>query len=295
MKTFRDPASFSTTMREQSKESRIGVVPTMGALHAGHLRLVDRARAECDVVIGTLFVNPLQFAPGEDFERYPRDEARDLRLFEEHGVDVVFAPPAETMYGSGFQTSIEPGALASSLCGKSRPGHFAGVTTVVGKLFHLSHAHDAYFGQKDFQQVRVLEQMVRDLDFDVRLRIVATERESDGLALSSRNRYLSPEQRAVAPALIASLRAVEASFDQGERRPESLIELGRRPLLAAAGLELEYFEVLDDETLTQPEALDERGVVAVAARLGTTRLIDNELLGAARARLLPPMQQAAPR
>jgi len=264
---------------------RIGFVPTMGALHAGHVGLVERARAECDVVVASVFVNPLQFGPNEDLARYPRDLEGDARLLTAAGADALFTTTPQEMYPAGFQTHVAPGALAEPLCGASRPGHFRGVTTVVAKLLHLVAPHDAYFGQKDFQQARVLQQMVADLDFDLVLRLLPTRREPDGLALSSRNRYLTPAERAVAPDLQRALQQVKAAFDRGERRTAALAEAGRAALARQPAFRLDYLEVRDDETLAMPAALARGGVVAAAAFLGATRLIDNVLLGDAERRL----------
>ena len=263
----------------------IGFVPTMGALHAGHAGLVEKARAECDVVVASIFVNPLQFGPNEDLARYPRDLEGDLRTLTAAGADALFTTTPAEMYPPGFQTHVVPGALATPLCGASRPGHFRGVTTVVAKLFHLVAPHQAYFGQKDFQQARLLQRMVTDLDFDLVLRILPTRRERDGLAMSSRNRYLAPPERTEAPALHRALQAVRAAFDAGERRSEALAAVGRTALAATPAFRLDYLEVRDDETLELVPALAAGGVVAAAAFLGSTRLIDNLLLGIAERRL----------
>jgi len=269
--------------RAQSK--RIGFVPTMGALHAGHRSLVGQAKRDGDVTVVSIFVNPLQFGPNEDFTRYPRDLEADARQLEEAGADVLFTSTPGEMYPPSFQTHVEPGPLAEPLCGASRPGHFRGVTTVVAKLFHVVAPHQAYFGQKDFQQARVLQQMVDDLAFDLKLRILPTVRESDGLALSSRNRYLSAEERKAAPTLHAALQAVREEFDRGERSPARLAAAGRERLARSAAFRLDYLEVRDDATLAIPERLAAGGVAAAAAFLGRTRLIDNVLLGDATRRL----------
>ncbi len=277
-------------MRAASREWRaagrtIGFVPTMGALHAGHAGLVERARAECDVVVASIFVNPLQFGPNEDLARYPRDLDGDALLLAKAGADALFTTTPQEMYPAGFQTHVVPGPLAEPLCGASRPGHFRGVTTVVAKLFHLVAPHHAFFGQKDFQQARLLQQMVADLDFDLQLHLLPTRREADGLALSSRNRYLSPAERAVAPDLQRALQAVKSAFDGGERRTAALADVGRAALARQPAFRLDYLEVRDDETLAVVPALVRGGVVAAAAFLGKTRLIDNVLLGDAERRL----------
>lgn len=263
----------------------IGFVPTMGALHPGHARLVETARSECDIVVASIFVNPLQFGPSEDLARYPRDLEGDLKLLVATGTDVLFTTTPAEMYPVGFQTHVQPGDLAGPLCGASRPGHFRGVATVVAKLFHIVAPHEAYFGQKDFQQARVLQQMVADLDFDLRVRILPTRRDADGLAMSSRNRYLTAAERAIAPELRHALATVAAAFDGGERRAESLAATGRAAIGRHAAFKLDYLEVRDDTTLAIPPQLGEGGVIAAAAFLGATRLIDNLLLGTALQRL----------
>ena len=259
---------------------RIGLVPTMGFLHEGHLSLLRAARAECDVVVMSLFVNPTQFAPGEDLEHYPRDEARDLRLAAEAGADLVFAPAAEEVYPAGFSTAVEvSGQLTEVLDGdRSRrgPEHFRGVTTVVAKLFHIVAPEVAYFGQKDAQQAAVIRRMVRDLDFPVRIEVLPTVREADGLALSSRNAYLDPRDRERAIALSQALATVEREALAGSL--QAGLEAGRRRL-AEAGIEPEYLEARDAASLDPIEQLGDRPIiVAVAAQVGAARLIDNVLI-----------------
>jgi pantoate--beta-alanine ligase len=261
---------------------RIGLVPTMGYLHEGHLSLLRAARAECDVVVMSLFVNPTQFGPGEDYERYPRDEERDAALAEREGVDWLYAPPAEEVYPPGFATSVAvEGSLTDVLCGdpaRRGPEHFRGVTTIVAKLFNTVQPDRAYFGQKDAQQAIVLRRMVRDLDFPVELRVLPTVRESDGLALSSRNAYLAPAERARALALSRALQAAKRIADGGGSVREALA--AARAELDAAELEPEYLEARDAEELAPAESFNGRPVlVAVAARVGSARLIDNILIG----------------
>jgi pantoate--beta-alanine ligase len=263
--------------REQRRT--IGFVPTMGALHEGHLSLVRASKRAADVTAVSIFVNPLQFGPNEDFTRYPRDLEGDAKLLESAGADALFTTTPDEMYPPGFQTHVVPGPLAEPLCGASRPGHFRGVATVVAKLFHAVAPHLAFFGQKDFQQVRVLAQMVDDLGFDLKVRVLPTVREPDGLALSSRNRYLTPEERRDAPALQRALAAVGASFDGGERDPARLVSAGRAELERCKAFRIDYFEVRDDRTLAVPVRLERGGVAAAAAFIGKTRLIDNVLLG----------------
>ncbi len=258
----------------------IGLVPTMGFLHEGHLSLLHAARAECDLVVMSLFVNPTQFGPGEDLDRYPRDQAHDLALAEEAGVDLVYAPPVDEVYPDGFATHLEVDGLTEVLCGdvtRRGPGHFRGVTTVVAKLFNAVGPDVAYFGQKDAQQLAVIRRMARDLDFPVRIEALPTVREPDGLAMSSRNAYLSPADRERATAIPRALHAVEEGARGGSLAAG--IEAGRREL-ELAGIDPEYLEARDAESL---EPVDEIGgqqvLVAVAARVGGARLIDNILIG----------------
>ena len=241
----------------------VGLVPTMGALHAGHEALVRRAGAECDVVVASIFVNPAQFGPGEDFERYPRDEEQDTALAESWGVDHLFVPPVEEMYPDGFGTWVEVGDLGDELEGAVRPGHFRGVATVCLKLFNIVRPERAYFGQKDAQQAAVLERMARDLDLGLEIRVVPTVREPDGLAVSSRNAYLSPEEREAAAALP---RALAEGLKAG---PERAAEAARAALAGEPRLEPDYVEVA---------RLNGRVYLLAAARVGTTRLIDNVVL-----------------
>ena len=260
--------------------SSIGLVPTMGFLHEGHLSLLRAARAECDVVVMSLFVNPTQFGPGEDLDRYPRDEERDLRLAGEAGADFVYAPSVEAVYPDGFATHVEvAGVLTDVLDGDpTRRGseHFRGVTTVVAKLFNSVQPDVAYFGQKDAQQAAVIRRMVRDLDIPVRIEVLSTVREPDGLAMSSRNAYLDPRAREQATALSRALRAAEAAAG-GEGLAAGLE--AARAELRAAGVEPEYLEARDAENLTPVAELGGRTVLlAVAARVGDARLIDNVLI-----------------
>jgi pantoate--beta-alanine ligase len=256
----------------------VALVPTMGALHDGHLALVDRARAEADRVVMSIFVNPLQFGPGEDLERYPRDLDRDRALATGRGVDLVFAPSAAEMYPRGApQVSVVPGPMADLLCGAARPGHFRGVLTVVAKLFGIVAPDVAVFGQKDFQQATLLRHMVEDLEFPVRVEVAPTVREPDGLAMSSRNVYLSTHERARALALSHALERCRALFSAGERDADTLRAALRRAL-AAAGLEPEYAEVADPDSLEPVRRALPGTVCLVAARVGATRLIDNAVL-----------------
>jgi len=242
----------------------------MGALHAGHLSLVELARRENDVVVVSIFVNPIQFGPGEDFARYPRDPARDARLLHEAEVDAIYEPSAEVMYPPGASTRVHVGDVAERFEGESRPGHFEGVATVVTKLLVAVEPDRAYFGQKDAQQVAVVRRLVRDLDLGVEVRVAPTVREADGLALSSRNVYLSPDERKAAASLSAALGEAANAYAAGERDPEALRGLLITRLTAEPLVSIDYAELVDPATFQKPGSL-----AVVAARLGKTRLIDN--------------------
>jgi pantoate--beta-alanine ligase len=278
---LRDPAAMRELAgRFRAKGLRIGLVPTMGALHEGHLSLMRRCREENDVAAWSLFVNPTQFAPHEDLAAYPRDPGGDMTKALEVGMDLCFAPAAAAMYPPGHRTAVEVAELSGPLCGASRPGHFRGVATVVSKLFHLMQPHVAYFGQKDYQQSLIIRRMVQDLDFGIEIVVLPTVRGPDGLALSSRNAYLSSAERAAAAALPAALRWAEEEFARGGRRAAGLIE-GMCRILAApapAHIAIDYVEVRAAEDLATLETIDRPAVVALAARIGRTRLIDNTLL-----------------
>lgn len=258
---------------------RIAVVPTMGALHEGHLALLRAARARADIVILTIFVNPTQFGPGEDLARYPRDEAGDIAKARGAGIDLAFCPEAAAMYPEGAQTFVEVRELQQPLCGASRPGHFAGVATIVTKLFHLTQPHLAVFGEKDYQQLAIIRRMVRDLDFEIEIHSVPIVREPDGLAMSSRNAYLSAEERAAALALSKGLAAAESAFAAGERDAAALIAAARRVVDAEPRMRVDYLELRDAAELTPLSRVERPAVLAVAAFVGTTRLIDNRVLG----------------
>jgi pantoate--beta-alanine ligase len=267
-------------VRARRREGRrIGLVPTMGYLHEGHLRLVDEARRRADVVIMTVFVNPLQFGPSEDLARYPRDLPRDRRLAEERGVDALFVPSEAVMYPGSPEIRVVPGRTAERWEGAARPGHFAGVLTVVAKLFHLTEPDVACFGRKDVQQSVLIRRMVRELDWPIELVIVPTVRETDGLALSSRNAYLSAEQRQRALALSGALREAHAAWRAGERSAAEIEARMRRILDAAPEVQVEYIALAEPETLAPVPEVREDTVVAIAARVGPTRLIDNIVLG----------------
>jgi len=260
----------------------IGFVPTMGALHAGHDTLVERARKENQRVVASIFVNPRQFGPGEDFRGYPRQFEADRGRLERLGADVIFHPGDEQIYPPSFRTAIEPGPLGEVLEGASRPGHFGGVLTIVLKLFEVTRPNRAYFGQKDFQQVVLVRQLVRDFSLPLRIVAVPTVREPDGLAMSSRNVYLDPAQRAAAPRLHTALEAAVAGFKAGVRGPAELEAIVRDMLEKTPQLVIDYVSVVDETTLRRPERVQAGNVLAIAVKLGSTRLIDNAVLGADR-------------
>jgi pantoate--beta-alanine ligase len=260
----------------KSKGQRIGFVPTMGFLHEGHLSLMRRARAENDLVVTSVFVNPTQFAPHEDLDTYPRDAERDTALMRAEGVDIAFFPTVETIYPDGYATYVAvEGPLTQGLCGRSRPIFFKGVTTVVAKLFNLVTPHRAYFGQKDAQQAAVIKQMVRDLDFDLDIIVCPIVREADGLAMSSRNAYLTPKQRADAPTLSRALRAAGERIAAGEREA-AVIKAGiEKEIQTVAEAQIDYVEVVDADTMVSLDTIAGKILIAVAVTLGRTRLIDN--------------------
>jgi pantoate--beta-alanine ligase len=256
----------------------LGLVPTMGALHAGHLALVGAARAQCDVVAASIFVNPTQFGPNEDFAKYPRTFDQDCALLEAEGVALVFAPQPEEMYAAGANTFVEVAGVGDRLDGASRPGHFRGVATIVAKLFHIVGPDQAFFGQKDAAQVAVLRAMVRDLNFDLELIVCPTVREPDGLALSSRNRYLSPSERRQALVLSTSLNVIVATHRAGQKNVAPLLDAGRNVLATEPELRVDYLEIVDPMTLLPLTEAAQGALVAVAAYVGSTRLIDNVIL-----------------
>lgn len=265
--------------REVLRSGRtLGFVPTMGALHDGHLSLVRAAKSRCGVTAVSIFVNPLQFGPGEDLEKYPRTLERDMAQLEKLGVEVLFAPSVAEMYPEGAKTFVQVRELSQRLDGSSRPGHFRGVATVVAKLFEIVRPDYAFFGQKDAAQVAVLRQMVRDLDMDVELVVCPIVREPDGLAMSSRNAYLTPEQRKQALVLHRSLMRVLSHADTGEKDSRRLAEAGKQVIAEEPGARLDYFAIIDPDTLQSVPDISQGALVAVAAFFGTTRLIDNVLL-----------------
>ncbi len=280
MRTLQTKAELREHLRGERANGRsIGLVPTMGAFHAGHVSLMERARAETDVVVVSLFVNPTQFGPNEDLAAYPRDEARDAAIAEEAGVDVLFAPPLEEVYPDGFQTtvSVAGSALGESLEGAHRLGHFDGVATVVTKLLNMVGPDVAFFGQKDAQQALIVRRVVRDLDIPTRIEVCPTVREADGLAMSSRNAYLDPAERERAIALRRALDAAEHAVAAGER-DASTVTAAAHAAMEPFGVEPEYLALVASDTLQPVDQLDGQILVALAARVGRARLIDNTLI-----------------
>jgi pantoate--beta-alanine ligase len=277
--TIEEMRAACRTLRQGGR--RLGFVPTMGALHEGHLSLVRAARNSCAVVAASIFVNPAQFGPGEDLAKYPRSFERDRELLETEGVELLFAPSVGEMYPAGAATWVTVEGLSDKLDGRSRPGHFRGVTTVVAKLFHIVEPDAAFFGQKDAAQAAIIRRMVRDLNFAVEIVVGPIVRESDGLAMSSRNAYLDPHQRKQALVLHRSLMLVKSLVDQGERSAANLIAAARKELAAEPAARLDYFEIVDPDTLDPVADISRNALAMVAAFLGTTRLIDNILLDGA--------------
>lgn len=274
MQTVRDLAGLRDAVAAfRAEGATIALVPTMGALHAGHMALIEAARRPGTKVIASIFVNPKQFGPNEDLARYPRREAADARLLADHGCDLLWAPPVEVMYPEGFATNVSVTGVSDGLDGAARPGHFDGVATVVTKLFNQTRADIAYFGEKDFQQLAVIRRFVADLDMAIEIVGVPTQRDDDGLALSSRNIYLDEEQRAKAVALPRALGVAARSIARGDDPEGALAEA--RGALVAAGFEVDYVALADAETLAESPAADRPRRLLAAARMGTTRLIDN--------------------
>ena len=262
----------------RARRQRLGLVPTMGALHEGHLSLVRAAKAQCDAVAVSIFVNPTQFGPTEDLSKYPRQFDQDCRLLEKEGVEMVFAPPVEEIYPPGAVTWVLVEGLSVKLDGRSRPGHFRGVTTIVAKLFHIIEPEAAFFGQKDAAQLAVIRRMVRDLSFPVEIVACPIVREPDGLAMSSRNAYLNREERVRALVLQRALQEARNHFEGGERSAAKLISAGKEVIAGEPQVRVDYFEIVDPDTLDLVERISQRSLVAVAAFVGSTRLIDNFVL-----------------
>ncbi len=278
MKVIHDPNEIYTQIDFVRRDAkRIGVVPTMGALHDGHLSLVRRAKQDCEICVATIFVNATQFGPNEDLAKYPRTLDSDLKALCAQGCDFVFVPPPDRIYGSGHSTFVEPPSVANRWEGELRPGHFRGVTTIVLKLFHLIPAHIAYFGRKDYQQVAVIRTMVEDLNIPIRIEGCATLREVDGLAMSSRNRYLSKEDRVRALGLWLALSQAQCRLASGEVNGARLEEIMRLELTNSVD-SIDYAAIVHPDTMEPLEKVDESAVAIIAARVGSTRLIDNMTL-----------------
>lgn len=277
LRTIPELRTFIHDWQRQGKT--IGLVPTMGYLHEGHLSLIDRIRPRCDRTIVSIFVNPTQFAPGEDLDRYPRDFERDEKMVADHGAHAIFYPDSQEMYQEGFRTFVIVEGLGNVLCGRSRPTHFRGVTTIVAKLFHLTRCNVAAFGQKDYQQVLLIQRMAEDLNFDVDVLVCPTVREEDGLAMSSRNSYLTPEERQRAVCLYRALTNGQKLFLSGEIDAAKIKQEMKKTVKAAAGVSVDYLEVVDATDLHGLQKVDRPAVLAGAVWVGSTRLIDNVIIG----------------
>ena len=280
LRTVQEIQDYTKAVKAEGKV--IGLVPTMGALHEGHLTLMRAAKAACDIVIASVFVNPVQFGPNEDYEAYPRQFSADCEKLEAAGVDAVFHPEAEEMYPDGYCTYVTvEGDFTHKLCGAQRPGHFRGVATVVTKLINLAKADEAFFGQKDAQQVVVIRRMVRDLNLNVHINMVPIVREPDGLARSSRNAYLSAEEKTAALILSRSLKKAETAFEQGEKNVPRLREIVRKVLETEPMAKIDYVECYSFPELKPEETIQAAALLAIAVKIGRTRLIDNVILGKA--------------
>jgi pantoate--beta-alanine ligase len=276
LETIQDLNSTLAPFRREGK--RIGFVPTMGAFHEGHLSLMRRARKECDVVVVSIFVNPLQFSAGEDYDRYPRNLPNDSRLSDSVGVDILYVPSVAEMYAKGFRTFVDQDELPTKLCGEHRPGHFRGVMTVVAKLFNICRPHVVYFGMKDYQQALIIRRMVVDLNCDIDVRTCPTIREEDGLAMSSRNVYLGPKQRKDASYIYKSLLYAKRMIDDGETSSTRVISEVRRILRKIKGSRVDYIQIINQDTLEPVREIKGKTLIAVAIRVGKARLIDNLLI-----------------
>jgi len=274
--SIKEMQTFSN--REMGEGKTIALVPTMGFFHPGHLSLMEEGRRRGDSLVVSIFVNPTQFGAGEDYEDYPRNMERDQKLAEETGVDVIFAPPVDEMYPSDYQTCVNVEEVTKNLCGISRPTHFRGVTTVVCKLFSIVKPHFAIFGEKDFQQLVAIRQMVSDLNIDVKIVGMPIYREEDGLALSSRNKYLTPDERKAALCLFRSLMRAKELFRQGERKTEEILSEVMSIIEAEQLAEIDYVKICDVKTLKDIEQINQETVLALAVKIGNTRLIDNIVL-----------------
>jgi pantoate--beta-alanine ligase len=270
---IKEMSTRSDALRQEGK--RIGFVPTMGALHEGHLSLLKLAEENSDAVVASVFVNPKQFGPDEDYSRYPRDLENDKKYLKKAKCDILFSPDVTEMYLPGFQSFVHVEELTDVLCGVFRPGHFRGVTTIVTKLFHIVKPHVAFFGQKDAQQAIIIQKMVKDLDFNIEIEIAPTVRESDGLAMSTRNEYLSKEERKKAVLLFQSLGNARDAILRGEREARHVIQMVRERILKNGGVRIDYVEIVDINTLQPVNPLQGNVLVALAVWIGKTRLIDN--------------------
>ncbi len=280
MEIVKPPREMQTKAEEfRRKKLSLGLVPTMGCFHEGHLSLMRRARADCDVVVVSLFVNPAQFGPGEDFRRYPRDVERDERLAAAEGVDVMFAPEAADMYAEGYATYVNVERLTEVLCGGRRPGHFRGVATVVAKLLNICRPTVAYFGRKDYQQAQVIRRLAADLNYSVKIEVLPVVREADGLAMSSRNSYLSPEERRQATCLYRALARAQALFAEGERHPAKFLDEMAAVVKAEPAAQIDYVEIVHPLELTPVPKVEAGSVAALVAFINKTRLIDNTIIG----------------
>jgi len=273
VKKIKSMQNLSNTYKRKGRT--IGFVPTMGYLHQGHLSLARQADRDTDVVVMSIYVNPLQFGPREDFKRYPRDLKRDMRLAARVGVDIIFAPEDKEMYPQGHSTFVNVEKLSEGLCGKSRPGHFKGVTTVIAKLFNIVHPDIAYFGQKDAQQARVIEKMVEDLNMNTKIKMMPIIRESDGLAMSSRNIYLTKEERKDALSLYRALKIAEAMLKEGKSNQREIIARMKKSIANKPSYRIDYIGIVDAKTLQPKRRLEGKVLIALAVWFGKTRLIDN--------------------
>ena len=256
----------------------IGLVPTMGALHQGHVSLIDQARVDNDFVVVSIFVNPKQFSANEDLDKYPKKHEHDLQLCLKHGADAVFMPEINEIYPSDFQSSVEVSGLDAYMCGANRPGHFKGVTTVIAKLFNIVKPHNAYFGQKDWQQCAIIKKMTRDLNFDLNIITCPIIRDTDGLALSSRNAYLSAQERSNAAVIPKALQAMKQCIENGEKNTQTIKQQALELLLPIKNMSVEYLVLVDPDTLLEVDSMSSNVLAALALKLGSTRLIDNILV-----------------
>lgn len=261
--------------REKGQGKLVGFVPTMGALHSGHISLVKKAEKECDFVVVSIFVNPTQFGPEEDYRKYPRTFEKDKELLEKEGVDLLFYPSVNTMYPKGFSTYVEEIYLSKVLCGKSRPGHFKGVCTVLAKLFNVVQADVAYFGQKDYQQAQIIKRLVTDLNFPIKIKVLPIIRENDGLAMSSRNVYLKQDERGQALILHKALTLAKKSIRDGEKRAQRIIQQMKRLIISQPDAKIDYVKIIDAKSLRDAKTINNKIVIALAVFIGKTRLIDN--------------------